>query len=66
MFGGVVDLLACWHGKCGNISAKEVRRIAPLCGLFGKSRMQDVLKIKKRKVNERAQQAAYSSIVPFD
>jgi hypothetical protein len=34
MFGGVVDLLACWHGKRGNISAKEVWRIAPLCLLW--------------------------------
>jgi hypothetical protein len=27
----VVDLLDCWHGQRGNISAKEVWRIAPLC-----------------------------------
>ena len=31
MFGGVADLLICWRGQSGNISAKEVWQIAPLC-----------------------------------
>jgi hypothetical protein len=31
MFGGVADLLMCLRGQLGNISAKEVWRIAPLC-----------------------------------
>jgi hypothetical protein len=31
MFGGVADLLMCWRGQLGNISAKEVCQIAPLC-----------------------------------
>jgi hypothetical protein len=34
MPGGVVELLACWHGLRGNISAKEVWRIAPLCVMW--------------------------------
>jgi hypothetical protein len=31
MSEGLVDLLVCWRSQCGNISAKEVWRIAPLC-----------------------------------
>jgi hypothetical protein len=30
----VVELLACWCGQRGNISAKEVWRIAPLCVMW--------------------------------
>jgi hypothetical protein len=31
---GVLELLACWSGQQGNISAKEVWRIVPLCVMW--------------------------------